>query len=33
LQWTIQGGWSNQTNHADGKSFCGHAGVAQIWCH
>jgi hypothetical protein len=32
VQWTIRGGWNNQTNHADSKSFCGHAGAAQIWC-
>jgi hypothetical protein len=33
LRFTVQGGWSNQTNHADGRSFCGHAGMAQVWCH
>jgi hypothetical protein len=32
VQWTIRGGWNNQTNHADNRNSCGHAGYAQIWC-
>jgi hypothetical protein len=32
VQWTIRGGWNNQTNHADSTNSCNHAGAAQIWC-
>jgi hypothetical protein len=32
VQWTIRGGWDSQTNHADSKSWCGHAGYAMVWC-
>jgi hypothetical protein len=31
-QWTIRGGWNSQTNHADSRNSCGHAGYAQVWC-
>jgi hypothetical protein len=32
LTWNIGGGLSNQTNHADGNSPCGHQGHVMIWC-
>jgi len=32
VEWTIRGGWSNQTNHVTSDSYCKHAGMAQAWC-
>jgi hypothetical protein len=32
VQWIIRGGWDSQTNNADSKSWCGHAGYAMVWC-